>query len=395
MLNKEILDSKVQEYINQHLADDIHKIAMGKSPFPGIEAGELANQISAKRKAAKKLPFLSEKELIYYPRPLSVEQCSSQATAEYKSSLAIGDTLIDLTGGFGIDALFFAQKVARVTHCELDPELSEIAAYNAGVLQQSNMEFVAGDGLEHLASTPENFDTIYLDPARRSTAGKVFMLRDCTPNLVENQELLLTKSNRVIIKTAPLLDITAGLRELSNVVEIHIISVKNECKELLWVLEKGAFVSPKIVAVTLNETTKEFSFRKGEEMTDAEILESSPSSGFLYEPDTSLLKSGAFNLIASRYGLKKLHAQTQLYHADNIVRAFPGRIFKIAGILGAAELKKNKEITANVISRSYPDKAELLQNKYRIRPNDKRFLIFTQSSKDGYLIIDAEILQHY
>ena len=395
MLNKEILDSKVQEYINQHLADDVHKIAMGKSPFPGIEAGELANQITAKRKAAKKLPFLSGEALIYYPRPLSVEQCSSQATAEYKSSLAIGDTLIDLTGGFGIDALFFAQKVAHVTHCELDPELSEIAAHNAGVLQQRNMKFVAGDGLAYLAATPEKFDNVYLDPARRSTAGKVFMLRDCTPNVAENLELLLTKSNRVIIKTAPLLDITAGLRELSRVVEIHIISVKNECKELLWVLEKNAAVVPKIVAIALNETTKQFSFRKGEELIDAEILQSSPSSGFLYEPDTALLKSGAFNLIAARYGLKKLHAQTQLYHADEVKTAFPGRIFKINSIISTAELKKNKEITANVISRSYPEKAEQLQNKYRIRHDDKRFLIFTQSSKDGYLTIEAEILQHY
>ncbi|TCD01460.1 THUMP-like domain-containing protein [Pedobacter psychroterrae] len=395
MLNKRILDSEVQEYINSHLAGDVHKIAMGKSPFPGIEARELAAQIAAKKKSVRKLPSIYACKGIYYPALLSIEQCSSETTALYKSGLATGDTLIDLTGGFGIDSLFFARKVVQVTHCEINEELSGIAAHNASMLQQNNMLFIASDGLAHLSTVKETFGTIYIDPARRSTAGKVFMLKDCTPSVVENLGPLLAKSQRVIIKTAPLLDITAGLKELKNVTEIHIVSVRNECKELLWVLENNAPAAPKIVSVTLNDAVKEFSFYKGEELEEAVQLETTPSSGFLYEPDTALLKSGAFNLIASRYGLKKLHGQTQLYHADEVKPHFPGRIFKIKELVSTGELKKSKQVKASVISRNYPDKAEQLVKKYRIKPDDELFLIFTQSSKDGYLIIGAEILQHY
>lgn len=395
MLNKRILDSEVQEYINSHLAGDVHKIAMGKSPFAGVEARELAGQIAAKKKSVRKLPSISACQGIYYPALLSIEQCSSETAALYKSGLAIGDTLIDLTGGFGIDSLFFARKASEVTHCEINEELSAIAAHNAAVLQQNNMNFVAADGMEYLSSMKGTFGTIYIDPARRNTAGKVFMLKDCTPNVIKDLDMLLAKSRRVIIKTAPLLDITAGLKELKNVAEIHIVSVRNECKELLWVLENHAPLIPKIVSVTLNDTIKEFSFYKGEEPAEAAILEITPSSGFLYEPDTALLKSGAFNLIASRYGLKKLHSQTQLYHADEVKSGFPGRIFNIKGLVNTAGLKKNKQIRASVISRNYPDKAEQLLKKYGIKADDHRFLIFTQSSKDGYLIIEAEILQHY
>lgn len=395
MLNRKLLNSEVQEYINRHLTDDVHTIAMGKSPFPEVDARELAGQIAAKKKSRRKLPTLFACEGIYYPPLLSIEQCSSETTALYKSGLANGDTLIDITGGFGIDTLFFARRVRHVTHCEINTELSTIAEHNAAFLKQNNIDFIAADGLEFLHASNKTFGTIYIDPARRSTAGKVFMLKDCTPNVVENIDLLLAKSNRVIIKTAPLLDITAGLRELKNVVEIHIVSIKNECKELLWVLESEASAVLKIVSVTINETIKEFVFHKGAEITEAAILETSPSTGFLYEPDTALLKSGAFNLIASRYGLKKLHNQTQLYHADIAKAEFAGRIFKINGLAIGAELKKSKQNKASVISRNYPDKAEHLSKKYGIKPHDHRFLIFTQSKKDGYLIIDAEIIQHY
>jgi hypothetical protein len=395
LLNKRILDIEVQEYINQHLADDVHQIAMGKSPFPGIESRELASQIAAKRKSARKLPSLFSHEYIYYPPLLSIEQCSSEVTAAYKSALAVGSSLIDLTGGFGIDSLYFARKVERVTHCEINSDLSEIAAHNAEVIGQDNIAFVVGDGLEHLSTTENSYVTIYIDPARRSSSGKVFMLKDCTPNVVDNLDLLLAKSSRVIIKTAPLLDITAGLKELRNVVEIHIVSIKNECKELLWVLGKEPSLTTKIVAVTLNEEVKDFTFYKGEELSGVNILDTMPFSGYLYEPDAALLKSGAFNLIGSQYGLKKLHSQTQLYHSEEIDNSFPGRIFRIIQTLGASELKKLKGLHANVISRNYPDRAEQLQKKFKIKPHDSRFLIFTKSEKDGNLILEAEILQHY
>lgn len=368
---------------------------MAKSPFKDVEAKELANQIAAKNKSQRKLPAWYQAESIYYPALLSIEQCSSETTAKYKAGLVRGDRLIDLTGGFGVDSLYFARKTATVTHCEINAELSKIAAHNAQVLGQNNISFLSGDGLVLLQETNTTFDTIYIDPARRSTAGKVFMLKDCTPDVVEHLDLLLGKSKRIIIKTAPLLDLTAGLKELKNVLEIHIVSTKNEVKELLWVLEKDAVTPVKINCATLNEEEKQFTFLKGEEeQTESSIL-TGPLETYLYEPDAALLKSGAFNLIAKTYGLKKLDTQTQLYTANNCNNRFPGRIFKINRVITAGELKKEKQLTGNVIVRNYRDKAENLVKKYKIKPDQHQFLLFTQSRTDGFIVIDAKIVQHY
>jgi 16S rRNA G966 N2-methylase RsmD len=394
LLNDHILDSEVQQYINHHLNDDVHKIAMAKSPFPEVSSKELANQIAAKNKSVKKLPTWYHQERIYYPLLLSIEQCSSESTAAYKASLVQGATLIDLTGGFGVDSLYFSKRLESVTQCEINEELSAIAAHNATALNQDNIQFLAGDGMAYLRDTKTQFDNIYIDPARRSQAGKVFMLKDCTPDVVTHLDLLLSHTNRIIIKTAPLLDISAGLKELKNVAEVHVVSVRNECKELIWILQKTAPEQVKIVSTTLNEQQKSFSFFKGEEDTAAEIT-AVDLQQYLYEPDTALLKGGAFNLIASRYGLQKLHSQTQLYTSDHIVPEFPGRRFRINRLLPATELKKEKDLRGNVIARNYQDKAENLVKKYKIKPDNHRFLIFTQSKKDGYLIIDATIEQHY
>ncbi|MFA4869918.1 MAG: hypothetical protein WC623_17085 [Pedobacter sp.] len=394
-MNKHILDQSVQEYINQHLNDDVAKIAMAKSPFITVEAKELANQIAAKNKSQRKLPGWYQAANIYYPALLSIEQCSSEATARHKATLIKGNSLIDLTGGFGVDSLYFAKNTSTVTHCEINTELSEIAAHNAIVLGQNNITFFAGNGIAMLEQSGTTFDTIYIDPARRSTAGKVFMLKDCTPNVVEHLDALLSKSNRIIIKTAPLLDLSAGLKELRNVAEIHIVSVKNEVKELLWIIEKDAGSTPKVVCTTLNDQEKNFHFIKNkEELTEPNLLSGSLST-YLYEPDSALLKSGAFNLIGKTYNLQKLDSQTQLYTASEANKLFPGRIFKINKIIKSGELKKEKQLTGNVIVRNYRDKAENLVKKYKIKPDQHRFLIFTQSKTEGYLIIDATIEQHY
>lgn len=393
-MNRDILTIEVQDYIRQHLNADVHKIAMGKSPFPGITGKELANQIAAKKKAVRKLPTWYHTKQIYYPALLSVEQCSSETTAAYKSQLAIGSSLIDLTGGYGVDSYHFSKVMSAVVHCELNEELSCIAAYNAALLGQDNISFYCGDGLDFLRNSTEHFDSIYIDPARRSDAGKVFMLKDCTPNVVEHLDLLLKKSKHILIKTAPLLDISAGLKELKNVAEVHIVSVRNECKELIWIIEKDFEGPVKLVSTTLNATQKQFSFYVGEEVS-ATIHGSVTAGSYLYEPDVALLKSGGFNLIAERYNLQKFHQQTQLYTSARIHEDFPGRIFRIDEVVSAGTIKKEKNLVGSVIVRNYPDKAASLVEKYHIRPDDVQFIIFSQSSTEGKIVIKSTIIQHY
>lgn len=391
-MNKNILAREVQDYINAHLNSDINQIALGKSRFDGVSPAELANQITAKRKSEKKLPTWFNTEGIYYPPALSIEQTSSETTAAYKAKLAWGNNLVDITGGFGIDSYYFAKKIQQVTHCEINADLSEIAAYNATLLNQTNINFISTDGIELMKQTTVLFDTIYVDPARRATKGKVFMLKDCTPDVVTNLDTLLQKSQRIIIKTAPLLDLTAGLSELKNVSEIHIVSVRNECKELLWVIERDFSDEPEIIAVCLNDDEKHFSFRKSESES-IRFVDNLNNFKYLYEPDAALLKSGAFNLIASRYQITKLHPQTQLYASNNINKNFPGRIFEIEELL--SNVKKESNLTGNVIVRNYPAKPEDLVKKFKIKPDKSGFLIFTKLATGNNIIIRAKIIQYY
>ncbi len=395
-LNNSILENEVQAFIDLHLKDDVHKIAMSRSPFPNVSAQELAGQIAAKQRATKKLPTWYAAENIYYPPMLSMEQCSSEKTAAYKAGLITGNHVLDMTGGFGVDSLYFSKHAAKVTHCEIFPELSMIAAHNAQALNATNIVFLNVDGLEFLNSSDEQFSTIYIDPARRGKVGKVFMLKDCSPNVVEHLDLLLGKAKRIIIKTSPLLDISAAVKDLRNVTEVQIISLRNECKELLFILDSESTHEPyKITSITINEEIKKVSFYKKQSDDTTTSLITPGLASYLYEPDVALLKSGAFYEIGLKFKLQKLDLNSQLYTAETIDTTFPGRIFKIEEILTKKELKQYKDLHANVIVRNYPAKPEELIKAFKIRPSQNEFLIFTKTQEKGFVILKASILQHY
>jgi precorrin-6B methylase 2 len=392
-MNENILNEEVQAYINTHINADVNKIALAKSLFNNVSSIELAGQIAAKKKSNSKLPTWFNTNKIYYPALLSIEQCSSEPTAAYKAELAIGNSLVDLTSGLGVDSYFFSKKINKVYSCEINEDLAKISAHNTGILDANNITVFPTDGIAFLTETNDSFDTIYIDPARRSQSSKVFKLKDCTPDVTEHLNLLLTKAKRIIIKTAPLLDISAGLLELKNVSEIHILSVRNECKELLWVIDRDFTGKTEIICSSLNAKRKIFSFPI-EDLKAQATLANDLAYQYLYEPDVSLLKSGAFNLIANRYDLKKLHQQSQLYYSNKFKPEFVGRIFKIEAQLSLNELKKEKQLKGNVIVRNFPEKAENLVKKYKISPTDQDFILFTKNN-NGYLAIKATILQHY
>ena len=214
-MNPAILNKNVQDFIAENINQDIVKISLSKSPFPEVSPKELATQIDSKRRSQSKLPLWYNSEGIYYPGKLAIEQCSSQATAQYKSSLTAGETLIDLTGGFGVDASLFALNGLKVTHCEINAELSDIAKHNSEKISLQ-LSFIKGDGIAYLKSGDHRFDTIYIDPSRRIGSKKVFLLKDCEPDVVENSKLLRQKASRIIIKTAPLLDLQSTIKEIGR-----------------------------------------------------------------------------------------------------------------------------------------------------------------------------------
>ena len=395
-MNQNLLAKEVQNYIDSSLNAlhaDVSKIALSKSPFAGVSSAELANQVAAKKKAEKKLPTWFKTPNIYYPSTLSIEQTSSEDTAAYKQQLAKGKSLIDITAGFGVDSFYFSQQVDEVYSCEINAELSGISAHNASLLNANNIHCMAVDGLEYLKNTSKQFDTIYIDPARRNTSGKVFKLSDCTPNVVEHLDFLLQKAKRIIIKTSPLLDIQAGLAQLKNVAEIHIVSVKNECKELLWVIDSNFIGEPRIICATLNSETKQIELPLHDDNSTT-YIENTIIDSYLYEPDVALMKSGAFNAIGNRFKLKKLAKQSHLYFSTTLHTDFIGRIFEIEQLFAPNELKKQHNLKGNVMVRNFPERAENLVKKYKIKSNTETFYIFTQLQQE-YVVVKAKIMQYY
>ena len=284
-----VLNPDIQEFINRNVQNDISTIALQKNPFPTVNWFDILDQINGKQKAKSKLPTWFNTQNILYPTSISIEQTSSEKTAQYKSQLVSGEKLIDLTGGFGVDDYYFSKKINQVIHCEINKELSQIVKHNFEPLNATNIQCIAGESLEILKNINQKFDWIYIDPSRRNDAkGKVFMLKDCLPNVPELLDLYFEFSSNILIKTAPILDITAGLSELKSVSAIHIVAIENEVKELLWILEKNYTQSINIVTVNiLKEKTEAFSF-----MYDSEKLVTyNMPKKYIYDPNAASMKS--------------------------------------------------------------------------------------------------------
>lgn len=351
--------------------------------FSGVSSKELVQQLEAKNKCREKLPTWFKTPLIYYPKKLNIEQTSSEISAEYKAEIAVGKLLLDLTGGLGVDSYYFSLKTNRVLHCEVDSKLAEIAAYNLKILGRDNIETHPADGLEFLRATSSYFDWIYVDPSRRNDAkGKVFMLEDCLPNIPKNLELLLENSKNIMIKTAPLLDISAGINELGHVKEIHVVAIKNEVKELLWVLEKGYRGGIQIKTVNLVNSGREvfhFPFYR-EPMA---ISTYSLPLNYLYEPNAAILKSGAFRTVSERFGIPKLHEHSHLYTHTHPID-FPGRRFKIETV--TAYNKKAilalRIAKANITVRNFPVPVSEIRKKFKIKDGGEVYLFFT-TNREG------------
>ncbi|MBD3749127.1 MAG: hypothetical protein IE931_06505 [Sphingobacteriales bacterium] len=389
LIQEQILRPEVQEFIHQNLKTDIQKLILKGSPFPEISVQELAIQIEGKNKSEKKLPTWHQSKGILFPPKLNVEQASSELTAKYKASLINKGTLIDLTGGFGIDDFAFAEKAEQVFHCELNEELSEITRHNAEVFGKKNIAFFIGNSQEFLEKI-DNVATIFVDPSRRKDSGRVFLLKDCEPDVLKYQDKYLQKAEKVIIKAAPMLDISAALKELKQVSEVHVLSVNNECKELLFVLQRNENLSPKFICALLNDKeTRTLEFDEQEEK-NLEI-QAQKLKQYLYEPDTAILKAGFFKSLSPKFGVDKIHQHSHLYTSENVNPDFPGKIFKVIETFDFNQFSKsNYSKKANVVCRNFHLKPDEIKKKFKIKDGGTDFLFFTTNSKNQKIVILAE-----
>ena len=382
-----LLKTEIQQFISENIGLDLSKLALQKNPFPEIDFKILLNQIEAKSKCKEKLPTWFTTSNIVYPSKISIEQTSSEITAKYKSEIVSGSSLIDLTGGFGVDDYYFAKKITRVVHCEMNEELSDCVKHNFGQLGIDNVSFFKGDSTEILQNLDEKFDWIYIDPSRRNEVkGKVFMLDDCLPNVIKLQDFYYNFSNNILIKTAPILDINLGLTELKNVKKIHIIAVDNEVKELLWEIENH--YNSEIEIITINYSKNEietFKFIHKSEVNSEFCL----PQKYLYEPNSSIMKSGGFSNIGAAFQLNKLHLHSHLYTSDKLI-AFPGRIFEINKVINysKSEIKQCLENQkANVTTRNFPEPVDVIRKKWKIKDGGSTYCFFTTDKNDNKIVL--------
>jgi hypothetical protein len=389
-VNKNILDGVVQRFINNNLQVDIPNLSLKKSPFPLVNSKELAEQTDSKKRCEIKLPRWFNTEGIYYPPKLAIEQASSEITAKYKAELIQGDEIIDLTGGIGVDTLFFAMKAKSVTHCEINQELSEISEYNSSIFGL-DIDYIHSNGLEYLLISNKIFSTIYIDPSRRISSKKVFMLKDCEPDIISNLQLLRDHSSRIIIKTAPLLDIQSIIKELKQVSSIHVLSIKNECKELLIIIDKEQETDdPLITCALLGDDEKTYQFKLSEER-EFQINNYSEPLEYIYEPDAALLKAGCFKLITRDFYIHKIHQHTHLYTTNELINSFPGRkfILKKAWDYGTF-IKENQLKKANIICRNFGLSPEEIKKKLKINDGGNEYLLFCTGPKNERLVLNCE-----
>ncbi len=393
-MNSALLHPSVQDFINKKVNESISKLALQKNPFPEIEWIAVLNQIEAKTKAKNKLPTWFATENILYPSKISVEQTSSEKTAQYKANLVSGDDLIDLTGGFGVDDYYFSKKIKNIVHCEINPALSAIVQHNFKQLNTNNCTCYPEDSFEVLRKLNKKWDWIYIDPSRRNDAkGKVFMLKDCLPNVPDLLDFYFENSNSILIKTAPLLDISAGLSELKNVKNIHIIAVENEVKELLWEIHKDYLGDVSLsTANILKDNTESFDFTLN---TDLEFVSYALPQKYLYEPNSAIMKSGGFDEVGSFYKINKLHKHSHLYTSDKLI-TFPGRTFDIQKTISYTKNEMKLHLSnqqANITTRNFPDSVETIRKKWKIKDGGNLYCFFTTDKNDNKIVLICKKIQ--
>ena len=376
------------DFVKAHENEDTARLLLSAARYPAIDMPAAVQQIEGLRTAREKWPGLLACEEFIYPPRLNREQSSSENTARYKVSVISpftshppSFTVADLTGGMGIDTLAFAKVAQHVDYVERDPQLCALMEHNLRALRIDNVSVHCADSMEWLTAAGR-YDLLFVDPARRTAFGrKVAAFEDCMPNILEYAEMLRMHCRMLMVKASPMIDIDLGCRQLGNVNEVHVVGVKGECKEVLFVCGEPQG-EPRI-------TCEEVSFTRSEEAaTEARYVKT--MGRYLYEPDAMLMKGGPFKIIAVRYGIEQLGHNTHLYTSEKRLDGFPGRVFEVL-----QELKlSRKEVAAvipdgkaHVVTRNYPVEAAALQRQLGLREGGDVFVVATSvgDRKCGFL----------
>ena len=393
-------------------------LAFQRKKFPHLTDEEfrfMVQQEEGRARLRDKLPTLVEQADWWFPPRLACEQCSSELTATYKAALirqhytpspspcgeGRGGSLIDLTGGYGIDSFYLSALATEAHYVEQDPELCRIAAHNFA-RTRPHLQVHNTTAEEFLRTLPdanhtnnENNVLIYLDPARRDThGGKVFRIEDCTPNIIDLLPLLQQKSTVLMVKLSPMLDITAALRSLGEDWQVHVVAVRNEVKELLFV--RHFQLSTLTAANYAHDHWQTLTFTLQQEQ-EAQVsywnLQHTPR--YLYEPNAAILKAAAFRFISERYRINKLAPNTHLYAADHLLTDFPGRVWEVLAPLTSSMLKHLPETLreqgASILTRNYPLSADQLRKKLKLKDSATHTIIAARAADKPMLFLAKKV----
>jgi len=392
------VNQATRDYIQSHASDDIRQLALRGTKDPEVDLTFALEQIDGRQKAKTKLPTWAAIDGIVYPPHLSMEQCSSERTARYKADIVgKGILVVDLTAGFGVDMAFISQGFERAVHVERQPQLCAISSENYKRLGLHHIEVVCGDGIDYLHSL-DHADLIYLDPARRDEhGGRTYGIADCTPNVLEFLDEMLEKADRVMLKLSPMLDWRKAVTDLGNKVNaVHIISVDNECKELLLILEKKekplkVFCVNNDSVFTFEGDYKSSTQKSGITNPLQQSILSSINLHFLFEPNASIMKAGCFELLEQRFGVRQVDKNSHLFVSDKNIPDFPGRQFIIECITSMNKRELKEALTgidsANIAVRNFPLSVAELRKRLKLKDGGDVYIFATTIAGQGHQLL--------
>lgn len=384
------------QFVKKHRDGDVRTLALQARRDSDIDLPWALDQIQGWQIARRKLPSWAAIDGIVYPPHLSMEQCSSEQTARYKhdvvDSLPDGShkTLIDLTGGFGVDFSFMATGCERAIYVERQEHLCKIAKNNFELLGLTHATVInkeAENVLNDLDTDPAS-TLLYLDPARRnSNSARTYAITDCTPNVLELLPHLFKASRHILIKLSPMLDWHKAVTDLGNrVAQVHIVSVGNECKELLLLLNASHEGEPVIHCVNDGQR---LTFTPSQNNVTVPLADGNDYA-FLYEPNASVMKAGCFGLLTERYPIKALAIDSHLFVSNEDIKDFPGRQFVITNqtTMNKKEVKQALAgIThANVATRNFHLTAQQLRQRLKLKDGGDTYLFGTTNHAGQHLI---------
>lgn len=381
------MNEATREFIRIHADEDVRQLAFLGKKHPEVDMAYALDQIAGRQKAHVKIPSWASIDGIVYPPHISMEQCSSEQTARYKARIAgNGEKIVDLTAGFGVDMAFMSAGFKQAVHVEMQPQLCAISSENYKHLGLNHVQVVCSDGVGYLHQM-EHADLIFIDPARRDQHGaRTYGIADCTPNVLEIIDEMLQKADRVMIKLSPMLDWQKTVADVGNVSQVHIVSVGNECKELLLEVKNGKGEKVKVFCVNDDQV---FSYEIGE--LHSFTLSPLHPFTFLYEPNASIMKAGCFQLIEQRFGVTQPDANSHLFLSEQKVDGFPGRGFVIERIstMNKRELKDALAgiDKANIATRNFPLSVADLRKRLKLKDGGDVYIFATTDAKKGHLVM--------